>query len=490
MKKLFLSGSFLVLLYITGIAQTTTILFDKDAYAITPEAKTKLDSLIRIIKNLSPQQEICLVGHTDSDADETYNKTLSLNRATSVKDYFLSNGISNRIHIESKGESKLTNKDVTDAEKALNRRVQIIQDYKSSNTIFSSTTKEVQRFEINPNRDTLLTCKEGTKIYIDDLIFENTNASEPVIIQVQEYLTKSDFVLANLTTTHTDGRMIESRGMIYMEAFQNNKSLQIKEGKTIGILFKDRKQSDGTELFLGTSHNNNIVWNQNQTNQTFINNVTTDRFISGYSTARREHSSKKKRKKKKKNSSDFSTNYAIYQRSRYDTINGMPCKIVQKYAKQKYTTDTLYIANDPKLLKEYQEYIAMRQQWEYQAQVKKDMDILMLSSPKLGWINCDKFYENTGPFIDIVVEYQEPFVPSVVLAFKNINSVLPSSYRIDNKIIFKNVPENTPFDIIGLYNANGTTFLSQKSSVAREAAETISFIKVSPGQLKEALKNL
>ena len=489
MKKLFLSISFFALLWIAGTAQTTTILFDKDAYTITPKAKTKLDSLLRIIKKSNPQQEICLIGYTDSDADDAYNKTLSLNRAASVKNYFLSNGISNRIHIESKGESKLINNDATDAEKALNRRVQIIQDYKSSNTFFSDAEKEVQRFECKPNRDTILVCKQGTQIYIPDWAFNYLNTSSPIVVHVQEYLTKSDFVQANLTTTHIDGRLIESRGMIYIEAFQDNQTVTLREGRKIGILFKDRKSGDSTELFLGTSYNNNIVWNQNPPNQT-LTIPDDDRFMSGYSTAKREKHSKKKRRKKKKNGNDFSTNYAIYERSTYDTINGMPCKIVQKYAQQKYTTDTLYVANDPKLLKEYQQYISLRQQQEYREQIKKDMDGLLLISPKLGWINCDRFYENKSPLVDVVVEYQETFVPSCVLVFKDINSVLPCSYRVDNKLIFKNVPADIAFDIVGLYKNGTTTFLAQKSSVAKETAEPIDFISVTNEQLRVVFKNL
>ncbi len=481
MKKLFLSASFFVLLYIAGIAQTTTILFDKDAYTITPKAKIKLDSLLRIIKNSNPQQEICLIGYTDSDADDAYNKTLSFNRAASVKNYLLTNGISNRIHIESKGESRLINNDVTDAEKGLNRRVQIIQDYKTSNTIFSSTTKEVQRFEINPNRDTLITCKEGTNIHVDAGIFENTNASEPVIIQVQEYLTKSDFVLTNLTTTHTDGRMIESRGMIYIEAFQNDKKLSVQKGKSVDILFKDRKMGDSTLLFTGSMHHDNIVWEQNG-------------FKKKPATRVSESDGDENETVIYKNKLLFFKSYSgrvrYSKKFRYDSIKGEPYKTVEIYNEGYRKIKKYKVNNDSALIKEYNRYLAKKKEIEYREKQQAVMAPLLLNSPSLGWINCDRFYKYQNKKINIIVKYEGDFVPEVVLVFKNINSVMPYTYRVDDEIIFENIPENITFDIIGLYKNEATVLLAQKSSVAQEKIEIISFIKVDSEQLSSLLKNL
>src|SRR4051812_23313343 len=155
MKKLFLIFIFFLSVNIIAFSQSTHILFDKGSYTINQLAKGKLDSLARVLKKLNVQEELCLVGHTDSDADEIYNKQLSLNRAIAVKDYFLLNGISNKIHIESKGETKLINTNSTEFEKALNRRVEIIQDYKPFNLIFTNQKKEIQQFEIPSNIDTI-----------------------------------------------------------------------------------------------------------------------------------------------------------------------------------------------------------------------------------------------------------------------------------------------------------------------------------------------
>ena len=67
---------------------------------------------------------------------------------------------------------------------------------------------------------------------------------------------------------------------------------------------------------------------------------------------------------------------------------------------------------------------------------------LILSSPKLGWINCDRFYQDKTPKVDLIVKYEGDFTPNVVLVFKEINSVLPYSYRENNYLVFRNVPVN------------------------------------------------
>jgi len=67
-----------------------------------------------------------VIGHTDSVGPEEYNMGLSIRRATSVKDYMVSEGIdAGIIDVIGKGELNPVADNATAAGRAQNRRVDI-----------------------------------------------------------------------------------------------------------------------------------------------------------------------------------------------------------------------------------------------------------------------------------------------------------------------------------------------------------------------------
>ena len=68
------------------------IFYDFDSALLKEESKEELDALIDIL-NEYPSIIIELKAHTDRWGSEDYNNKLSLNRANSVKDYFIGRGI-------------------------------------------------------------------------------------------------------------------------------------------------------------------------------------------------------------------------------------------------------------------------------------------------------------------------------------------------------------------------------------------------------------
>ena len=65
------------------------------------------------------------LAHTDSKGSDTYNFTLSDNRAKSVREYILSKGIApSRIISQGYGETKPVASNETDEGRQLNRRVE------------------------------------------------------------------------------------------------------------------------------------------------------------------------------------------------------------------------------------------------------------------------------------------------------------------------------------------------------------------------------
>lgn len=91
---------------------------------LTAVAKTNLDKLSQVLTN-NPDTNINIYGYTDSVGSDSYNLSLSERRASSVKSYLLSKGItSNRMFAKGEGESSPVATNDTDEGRAKNRRVE------------------------------------------------------------------------------------------------------------------------------------------------------------------------------------------------------------------------------------------------------------------------------------------------------------------------------------------------------------------------------
>lgn len=103
------------------------VYFDFDSAAITDKAKATLDPLVKALDNPRLKGDTFVVaGYTDATGKPDYNKDLSQQRATAVKDY-VANGskLPKQLFIDvGFGETHL--KDEQNPTSAVNRRVQII----------------------------------------------------------------------------------------------------------------------------------------------------------------------------------------------------------------------------------------------------------------------------------------------------------------------------------------------------------------------------
>lgn len=102
------------------------ILFASDSSFVRSDLRRDLQA---IAGNLMayPNSTIQVIGHTDSDADASYNLDLSLRRAEAVSDVLLDAGVPfSRIEAIGRGEDQPVASNFTPEGKALNRRVEIV----------------------------------------------------------------------------------------------------------------------------------------------------------------------------------------------------------------------------------------------------------------------------------------------------------------------------------------------------------------------------
>lgn len=102
-----------------------TILFDTGKSSIKTESREVLADIVKIL-NEYPDAKFTVEGHTDSVGSEKLNQRLSESRAGSVKDYLVSNGVSqSRLSSRGYGESNPVASNKTRDGRKQNRRVKI-----------------------------------------------------------------------------------------------------------------------------------------------------------------------------------------------------------------------------------------------------------------------------------------------------------------------------------------------------------------------------
>ncbi|MFL0353308.1 OmpA family protein [Xanthomarina sp. GH4-25] len=106
-------------------AYAKTILFDTGKATIKDQSAAVLQNIVDIL-NEYPNAKFNIEGHTDSVGSDALNMKLSKERASSVMNYLISNGVaSSRLSHEGFGESRPIDSNKTRAGRANNRRVEI-----------------------------------------------------------------------------------------------------------------------------------------------------------------------------------------------------------------------------------------------------------------------------------------------------------------------------------------------------------------------------
>ncbi|MDD2199707.1 MAG: OmpA family protein [Bacteroidales bacterium] len=100
--------------------------FEFDSAKLKPSSFESLDQLVKTMQN-NPKVNFSIIGHTDNVGAKEYNDNLSYQRAMSVANYLIENGINrNRLNIEGKGFSEPKVPNDSEENRAINRRVVMI----------------------------------------------------------------------------------------------------------------------------------------------------------------------------------------------------------------------------------------------------------------------------------------------------------------------------------------------------------------------------
>lgn len=106
-----------------------------------------------------------------------------------------------------------------------------------------------QHFQLDPNYKKVISCQHGTRIDVPANAFtfeDGTPVTTPVRLEVKEFYSKGDYVLAGLGT-RSDDRMLESGGMLHLEAWSQDQKLKVAGGKQLKIAMPRRNTNASSD---------------------------------------------------------------------------------------------------------------------------------------------------------------------------------------------------------------------------------------------------
>jgi hypothetical protein len=597
MKKIFI---FFLLLPVLSYAQQLTdfsVYFDTDKFEITQEIRTKIDSVILTLpaplSSLSGQ----LIGHTDSIGNKQYNIELSLNRSKAVAGYLILKGFlpdSIKLIAVDFSNPHAENKSLTGRQK--NRRTEILifrkeaikpvvikePEIKSMNELYKYFSKEPEKFQLRGNRDTIISCKSGTKISIPAGSFSSKGKkpAETFELEVKEFYSYGDMLFNNLHTNSYNG-ILETGGMIYLNAMNGADTLQFDWNNNMAIGFPTvNKKTDMKIFYAEDSHGDSIGnWKPDRNFQFNNRHIGSRSYLKGKTeeiiiyqtkddcyemangridtvlncltinskgkvlnarTVKAQGKDKgykiifeglKTRKYKRvykdntgKDSIGGSEEYKAYfwrsnrkylrynfnrralgirlrRRSNWEgsitkeEILGWYTNYGQKLENKTYYFWETESAKDSLFRQKCDSATLARIENQFISSTdtikgisKKDLSFYMFKINKLGWINCDRFYENKSPKVNFVVKNQDN--ADIKIAFKNIKSVM-NGREERGKTVFVNIPQNEIVTIVAIKMINNIPHLAIKETkISTAMINNLDYKPITLKDLKEKMNAL
>ncbi|MES2544674.1 MAG: energy transducer TonB [Bacteroidota bacterium] len=396
---------------------------------------------------------------------------------------------------------------------------------------YKQNEKKSQLYYTSNNKDTTIICAEKTKITIHENSFVSSKTGKEITgkvqISVKEYYKMSDILLAKLSTT-SNGKLLESGGMINITASSNNEECKLKEGKTIEIEFPTKKEKEGMQVFSGIrKKDGEINWildeDAIQYNQDFTNTVDIMPIYPGGIRKMQEFISNNIVVDENTKSGKVYATFVIdkqgnvtdakIDRGLDKNIDKEVLRVVNKLKKftpgklkgiavNTFQTIPISIKMNDEVL--YESYYTppptkeeIKDKFENEFKDNKSLknagvnsiNSYLLSSTQLGLINCDRFL-NEGVKINYAVNFNNDSDTSVNLIFHSIKSFMSQS-TISNGVLFKNIPIGEKITIVAIKYIRDIPYLAvQYSDTSSKLENGLVFQPVTLESLKTEMKKL
>jgi hypothetical protein len=346
----------------------------------------------------------------------------------------------------------------------------------------------------------------------------------PVSISIQEYISTAAILQANLSTT-SGGRLLETAGMIYISATSEGAPCALMPGRTASVTFAGRRSGDGMQLFTGRMVNGGVDWELQEqeyfyddvgecdmrryvmTDPAFPNGpgalkqflarrldwpddregpVTTVDVVLSYEVNAQGLAGKPSIQSSLSPRYDSAFAAALQEMPRWRpaTCNGSPVSATIVHRLSYWWPENAspgnarmhYNISPPAIDSTYPRVEPRRQTF------------MTFRTPSLGWINCDRFIEDSREKTEFFVNVSGD--PDVKLVFHNIRSVMQGSPAA-GKCVFPGVPKGEPVTVVAFRKEGTQLFMAMSdTNTGAEGLKELVFQKADKEMIRERLLQL
>ncbi|HYF29628.1 MAG TPA: energy transducer TonB [Chitinophagaceae bacterium] len=370
-----------------------------------------------------------------------------------------------------------------------------------------SIGKTFQSFTIDNDSDITLTCKEGTviKINANSFVLETGKAvTGKVDIRVKEFYALHDMLIANLTTRSGD-RILETGGMLYIEANAGGEPCKIRDGMAVGLRVPYKEKKEGMQLFSGEWKNDAVDWAllEEDVYVPFNDMLKVQEYVVGnirypmLDTAL---------------GVNMTVEYDVTEEGKIDRViiktpapqafkdaatvafrkmppvnpatkNGVPVRSTQ-------TMRLLFLTgleglNTMDSARRKQVEAGLINDWR-----PDQLNSYIFSASRLGWINIDRFYDERRPLINFAINTGPYEDLDVKLIFTSYNAITQGE-KTRTGAQAKRIPEGEPLKLVVIKKYKGTNYFASKSVTSgRYTVDDLQFEPMSLETLDKELKKL
>ncbi|MFI5171677.1 MAG: OmpA family protein [Chitinophagales bacterium] len=437
-----------------------TIYFEHDEYSLDENDQRIISELAGFLADeKKPISSVEIYGFADTIASVNYNKTLSKKRSEAVYISLvasLPSEIADRIKTYWYGESipVTIKKDLNYSQRCVDIVI-YYEDKKEVNIseLFEQLRMPVQRFSIDPTKDTILKGNAGTIISIsaNSFYIPKSCIGSTVDIVLQESYNLHSMLLNNLTTKSGETQL-QTDGMIFLNAQACNRILTLKEDSPVSIMFPVDQPNESMQFFTGNKDQSGAVDWKVSSNALSIINGGASNYLSKWNFSKKHY-----RKKcpflfcgvRERLNID---NTAYYEKKAYYAID---YKAWRKYM------DSVCAAYG---VKSYHMFYRMMEEKQ-----KRDAaaSYYLTSTTNLGWMNCDRFMSlPEEKKVTVMVDQKASENIASYLVFSSYKSILPGNYANETGIGFTNIGRDEKCFVVLIKYENRKPFMSITEIVA------------------------
>jgi hypothetical protein len=385
---------------------------------------------------------------------------------------------------------------------------------------FKGTESDIRRVD----------CKGGTVLIFDPKNFEfedGTPARGNITLKVTEYLDKSEMILSPLSTVTDDNRPLESAGMVHTYAYSQGKMLRLKQGEKMKIGFRVTDE-EKFQLFEGTPQTgtNTVSWlltkDPNPISQIVFNKV--DKPAKFYKNDLEEHLTVEIRRTPAMKSYQ-AQGFDIAAILTFDKLG----KIVDARLAESKTTysemgiDTAYLGVFKRMknwspafkngkpvrsrqlvafnFSGFRDESAVMRHITAEAYAKSmhvtlerlltlpDDDLLTFPTVRLGWINCDRFYNDPRPKASLLVNVGNE-AANVKVVLKKMKAIMGTNLSRDRLFYSPSLPIGELVNVVAIKKVDEQYYFAMQETTVDNKTISLSFTPVSENDLKEKIQDL